>query len=355
MSDRKDRHSGVTTQVKKGGAGGKGTWGTPGSEVVIPSADSHDPNYDSEEEAYTKPVIPSSIVSFKDSVKDLLREYYESGDLDEAIRSLNELDMPHFHHEFIKLAVSLSLDKSNRERELTSVLLSCVYSDVIDADKIIQGFDSLLDRIEDLSLDIPNITDLLSCFIARAIIDDILAPAYVWADWPNRPLVTETLSKTAGLIHGKHAAQRLAHVWGPGDGKSVKRLKERVILFLEEYMTNRDFLEADRCVRELNAPSFHFQIVKRALILAMEKALETQSRSIAVMTELISQFYKEQLFSQTHIVQGHKFCIDSLPDLMLDIPNASSCLKELIDIGIAKTYLPVDFPKTHSINVEQQK
>ena len=259
MSERKDHHSGVTRQVKKGGAGGKGTWGKPGTETkASAAADADDPNYDSEEEAYTKPIIPPSIVSFKDSVKDLLSEYFENGDLDEVIQSLNELDMPHFHHEFIKLAVSLSLDKSNRERELTSNLLSCVYSDVIDADKIIQGFDSLLDRVEDLTLDIPNATELLACFIARAVIDDILAPAYVYTDWPNRPLVTETLSKASGLIQGKHAAQRLAHVWGPGDGKSVKRLKERVILLLEEYLTNRDFVEADKGVRELNAPSFHF-------------------------------------------------------------------------------------------------
>jgi len=178
---------------------------------------------------------------------------------------------------------------------------------------------------------------------------------YVWGDWPNRPLVSETLTKAAGLIQGKHAAQRLAHVWGPGDGKSVKRLKERVILFLEEYLTNRDFAEADRCVRELNAPSFHFQIIKRALILGMEKAPTTQSQSMVAMTNLISQFYKEQLFSQNHIIHGHKLCIDSLPDLSLDIPNASAFLREMIDIGIGKMYLPSDFVSTHFASGEQKK
>ena len=36
---------------KKGGAGGKGTWGKEGSEInAVPGAsDSHDPNYDSED------------------------------------------------------------------------------------------------------------------------------------------------------------------------------------------------------------------------------------------------------------------------------------------------------------------
>jgi hypothetical protein len=36
---------------KKGGAGGKGTWGKEGSEInaVAAASDTHDPNYDSED------------------------------------------------------------------------------------------------------------------------------------------------------------------------------------------------------------------------------------------------------------------------------------------------------------------
>lgn len=39
---------------KKGGAGGKGTWGKEGSEINVAAAatDSYDPNYDSEEVLY---------------------------------------------------------------------------------------------------------------------------------------------------------------------------------------------------------------------------------------------------------------------------------------------------------------
>ena len=83
--------------------------------------------------------------------------------------------------------------------------------------------------------------------------------------------------------------------------------------------------------------------------MAMEKALKTQSASIHAMIDLISQFYKEQLFSQAHIIQGHKFCIDTVSDLSLDIPNAAKYLKELVDGGIEKMYLPPDFAKNHPI------
>jgi programmed cell death protein 4 len=34
-------------------------------------------------------------------IADLLREYVDSGDKDEAMRCLQELDVPHFHHELV--------------------------------------------------------------------------------------------------------------------------------------------------------------------------------------------------------------------------------------------------------------
>ena len=32
---------------------------------------------------------------------ELLKEYMDSGDLNEAMRCLKELDVPHFHHELV--------------------------------------------------------------------------------------------------------------------------------------------------------------------------------------------------------------------------------------------------------------
>lgn len=41
------------------------------------------------------------------------------------------------------------------------------------------GFDAVLAQLSDLSLDTPNASDVLGNFIARAIADDCLPPAYV--------------------------------------------------------------------------------------------------------------------------------------------------------------------------------
>ena len=41
------------------------------------------------------------------------------------------------------------------------------------------GFDLVLNGINDLSLDTPNALDIVSKFIARAVVDDCIPPAYV--------------------------------------------------------------------------------------------------------------------------------------------------------------------------------
>ena len=41
-----------------------------------------------------------------------------------------ELDQPGLHHWFVKKAITMSMDKHDKEREMTSVLLSALYSEV---------------------------------------------------------------------------------------------------------------------------------------------------------------------------------------------------------------------------------
>ena len=46
-------------------------------------------------------------------------------------------DEPELEHLFVKKAVTLAMDRHNREREMTSVLLSSLYGEVrVDLDRI---------------------------------------------------------------------------------------------------------------------------------------------------------------------------------------------------------------------------
>ena len=54
------------------------------------------------------------------------------------------------------MAVSLSLDRHDPERELTSQLLSDLNGHVLTRDELVKGFDKLLNMLNDLILDTPN-------------------------------------------------------------------------------------------------------------------------------------------------------------------------------------------------------
>jgi hypothetical protein len=41
------------------------------------------------------------VTELTDKIKEIIQEYYDSGDINEAINCLKELNVPHFHHEFV--------------------------------------------------------------------------------------------------------------------------------------------------------------------------------------------------------------------------------------------------------------
>lgn len=87
------------------------------------------------------------------------------------------------------------MDLHDRERELASNLLPRLYPNVISHAKIVEGFTTLLERIEDLKLDIPSAPEYLASFLARAVVDDLLPPAFLSPDSADVELAKEVLVK----------------------------------------------------------------------------------------------------------------------------------------------------------------
>ena len=55
---------------------------------------------------------------------------------------------------------------------------------------------------------------------------------------------------------------RLDNVWGVGGGlRPVKYLIKQIVLLLKEYLCSGDIGEASRCLRELEVPHFHHELV----------------------------------------------------------------------------------------------
>lgn len=59
----------------------------------------------------------------KEAFINLAKEYFESSDLSELELGLRQINQPVLHYEFVKQIISLSFDRTNREREVRFAVL----------------------------------------------------------------------------------------------------------------------------------------------------------------------------------------------------------------------------------------
>ncbi|XP_058093870.1 LOW QUALITY PROTEIN: MA3 DOMAIN-CONTAINING TRANSLATION REGULATORY FACTOR 1-like [Magnolia sinica] len=333
-------HSGKLVRVKKDGGGGKGTWGKLLDTDSDSRLDRNDPNYDSGEEPYqlVGATVTTPFDHFKKDVVTIIEEYFTTGDVDQAASDLRDLGSYEFHHYFVKRLVSTAMDRHDKEKEMASVLLSALYADVISSDQISQGFVMLLESADDLALDILDAVDILALFIARAVVDDILPPAFLTRAKKKLPdsskglEVIQTAEKS--YLSAPHHAEFVERRWGGSTHVTVEEVKKKIADLLREYVESGDTVEACRCIRELGVSFFHHEVVKKALILAME----TQSAEPLIL-KLLKEAAEEGLISSSQMVKGFGRLAESLDDLSLDIPSAKSMFQLLVPKAISEGWL----------------
>lgn len=352
--DRKSR-TGRNGSPKKGGAGGKGTWGKPGE--VYDDADmlndEQDPNYDSEEaeEPYLEELKPELTEDeFTKFIEPIMQEYYEHGDTEEVVLSLNELNiLSSMKHKIPALAVTLAMEKKDAQREMASLLVSDLYGMVVTEDEISLGFMDVLDDLEDITLDTPDAPDVLGKFIARAVADDCLPPAFVknyTEDTSEESLQRKALGRAEVLLKMKHGMVRLDNVWGVGGGRRpVKQLIKKMVLLLKEYLSSEDIEEACRCLEELEVPHFHHELIYEAIVMVVE--LEAP-RVVKQMVKLFKSFCATNVVTPDQFISGFERVFRSMDDLSLDSPHAyqvletftDECFKESVITSALKSKMP---------------
>jgi programmed cell death protein 4 len=185
---------------------------------------------------------------------------------------------------------------------------------------------------------------MVASFLARAVVDDIISPAYLSEQNNSRP-GDEVIEKAISLLSREHCTARLERVWGPGDGRPVEELKKDMDALLKEYLLSRELDEGARCVKELDAPHFHHELVKRGGVAAMEidGALAGNSSSssgggdvpdtgdhlanIDAMAALFGFLTRNAIVSNNQINKGVDRLTKILPDITLDVPAAPKLLE----------------------------
>uniref|UniRef100_A0A0P4WDU4 Programmed cell death protein 4 n=1 Tax=Scylla olivacea TaxID=85551 RepID=A0A0P4WDU4_SCYOL len=338
-NSRKSRNGFGRGLPKKGGAGGKGTWGALGSELAEEeldgAIDSNDPNYDEanpENREYKIKVInlDRSNEELQKQISSLVAEYFDHGDTHETYLSLEELQVSTRAHLVVVSAVELAMEHKPSHREMTSVLLADLYGHLLFEPHYAKGYDTLIKNLNELVLDTPEAPTILGNFIARSIADDCIPPKFLqgYKGKVDCEHAVVTLARSDSLLSMRHGLVRLDNVWGVGGGtRPVKYLVKQMVLLLEEFLSSSDIAEATRCLQELEVPHFHHELVYEAIVMAIEKM---DMRTSSMMCELLDSLHRAIIITPTQMRAGFLRVYEDMPQICVDVPPAYTILEKFV-------------------------
>ncbi|XP_063058432.1 programmed cell death protein 4b [Engraulis encrasicolus] len=333
LLDRKSRLGKGRGLPKKGGAGGKGVWGTPGEVYDVEEVDVKDPNYDEAQENcfYETLVLPLDEEDFEKTVTPIVQEYFEHGDTNEVAEMLRELNLGSMRSGVPMLAVSLALEAKASHRELTSRLLSALCGKVLSQRDVERSFDKLLRELPDLVLDTPAAPQLVGQFIARAVADDILSKSYIesYKGKVDCEHARSALDRAVVLLKMNRGGLRIDNLWGTGGGqRPVNQLIKEVNLLLKEYVLSGDTLEAERCLKELEVPHFHHEFVYEAIVMVLESKGD---RTLQMILRLLKFLWKSTVLTADQMRRGFQRIYMDIGEINIDVPCAYLLLEQFVD------------------------
>lgn len=275
----------------------------------------------------------------------------------------------------VREAVLLSFERHAGERELVSQLLAeLAWQQHLDYEDFACGFESVLRELADLRTDCPEASKWTGMFLARAIDDQVLQSEFLSAfqGRSRSSAMTLALETCATLLnlrkrspsagdtrldsdsgHGSgrsaskssltSVASSLSNVWGVGGGtRPVESLVREIRLLVDEFVVADDFDEALRCVRELDVPHFHHELVYQTLLAVLESAHSpTQGAQVATrLCTLLRRFADAGVLSMGALDIGFRRMAAALPDLELDVPCAAVAFQQFVSLCQYQSFVP---------------
>lgn len=114
--------------------------------------------------------VPLSEEQLKKKSEAALIEYFSARDLKEAAQCVEDLRAPKFYSTMVETWIALSLDKNNLERELLVKLLISLHKSepfLLKQEQILQGFEMVMELLEDLAVDVPQAPEYLAEILMR--------------------------------------------------------------------------------------------------------------------------------------------------------------------------------------------
>lgn len=226
---------------------------------------------------------------------------------------------------------------------MASSLLATLHPAVLSDGAVASGFTRLLAAADDLVLDIPDAVHLLSLFLGRAIVDEVLPPAFLASCLPSLPdgsLGITVVQATGAMLSQRHAAERLTACWH-GGGLSLEDVRRRLRDALQEYMLAGSTSEVAAVLSELDLPHYHHELVKGAV-----EEVFAHPEAAPSLAGLLRNLSETGVVSSTQMAQGLKRINDQMADEELDAPRARAAFAQLLEQARTEGWLPPEFTAT---------
>ncbi|KAL4654400.1 hypothetical protein ACB092_01G375700 [Castanea dentata] len=105
----------------------------------------------------------------------------------------------------------------------------------------------------------------------------------------------------------------------------LSNLQRKTVSLIEEYFTIRLLDEALQCVKELNFPDYHPEVVKEAISLGLEKS----PPCVEPVVKLLEYLFAEKVLADRDIELGCLLYGSMLDDVSLDVPKAPNGFGEI--------------------------
>jgi hypothetical protein len=338
--------SSLPASLSGGGGGGGGGGGSVGDGVpssgssVVSDADEMSAAASAAAEA-ERAGVSMPLAAFKAASERILRAFLAEADYDGVLSAVAALRSPAFHGVFVKRALVLALEADDAARELISRLLSLLYGLVLTMRDMAAGFQRLLEALDDLALDVPSAHNLAARFLARAVADEILPPAFL-SDAYVASLAGDAVAQARALLSVAHSAERLERVWPGAAGQlgSLPELKARVRAALAEFFAGGDLAEALARVKELGSPHFAHEVAYRAIVLALDEW--PRAGRAAAAAALLAAAAADGAVSRSQAALGARRALDELDELRKDAPRARQGLRAIVADAAARGALTSD-------------
>ncbi|SOV19636.1 conserved Plasmodium protein, unknown function [Plasmodium sp. gorilla clade G2] len=279
---------------------------------------------------------------FKKKSRDFLIDFFNDGDTNEVIEFLNNSNNL-FYHEFIRISIIESFSKNNICRKYISYLLDNLCEKYVSKTDIVIAFIRIIGYIDDYEIDFPQAKEMTCKFLLRCIYDDVLYPAFL-SDIYKLHIggVTGMMicNKTQQRINDKSKLNlnNISFIWDEDDTYEKMKLKRKINNTLLEYFYSYIDEEEFYLYVDEFLPLYHDlcnYVVKKIFVLNVD----INNNDLNLSYKLVDHLFNKNIISEKNVEGGLREVLNSIKDIMLDIPKYPEDLKKIITHLLTKKYI----------------